>query len=58
VPVHIEGTLARIQARADVEKLEQQLQKGLAAKNTAAQPDEAKKEPKTKTRRARGPQGL
>lgn len=56
VPFHIEGTVSHIQARPDVERLEQQLRKSLAAAK-AGTPGEGEKEPK-KSPRERIQKGL
>jgi hypothetical protein len=53
VPFRLEGRLPRVQVQPDLEKLGQQIQKGLPAKGTEARPAGGEKETGKKSRRER-----
>jgi hypothetical protein len=58
VPFRIEGTLPRVQARPDLQKLGQQMQKDLTDKGAERATEESEKPAKKKSRRERIQKGL
>ena len=58
VPFRVEGTLPHVQAKPDLQKLVESIQKGALRKGTEPPAGEAEKEPKKKERRPRIPKEL